>query len=161
MKYRWMFAFVMVAPLACAYLPHDGEQLSAGDTTEFTGFATEPSGQVRIQAQQPGNGEWATIATVTADREPYASSCPTFDQDVYQWSKRITVPSSYFSRDRVTLRAQQQVGSSWFDMWMYDQAGWECLVTRYLLAASTCGELNVWNVGIECSNDRHQITLHR
>jgi hypothetical protein len=143
----------------CTYFPHHGDALSPGDKTQFIGFATEASASIQIQAKYPGNGQWYNVATVTADAQEHGASYPTFSRPLYQWSKSITVPWWAFSGNQATLRAQQAVGVNYVDTWMYDSAGWDCLVSRYVAAGP--GPLDVNNAGIECSNDRHEITLHR
>ena len=100
MTYRWMIVLgMMVALPACAYMPHDGGQLSSGDKTQFIGFSTAQSGQVQIQAQQPSNGQWVTIATTTASRGgvPAAVRCAA----AAVTSARMPVASSFPLRSRV------------------------------------------------------------
>jgi hypothetical protein len=158
-----VFGVFSIMLTGCAYTPHDGDQITQ-DTAYFIGFATAPSSSVRVQARRFWDGSWVTIATVVADRSAYGTSAPTFEQDVYQWDVNVRVPSYLFDPSgRVRLRAQQAVGVSWVPMFMYDNAGWQCLIGRYLAAGS--GELDVWNAGIECSQtsgtSRHEIMLHR
>lgn len=149
----------VLATQACTYWPQDGDALLSDDSTQFIGFTTAPSLKVRIQAKWPVNGQWYQIAEVTSDPSPYPASYPTFKHNLYQWSHAFTVPSWAFSGNNATLRARQELGSDWVDTYMYDNAGWDCLVDRYFAAGP--GPLDVRNAGIECSNDRHEITLHR
>jgi hypothetical protein len=147
----------------CAYTPRDGDQLLPGNQAEFIGFATAPSAPVHIQAKSPWTGDWSTIANATADSIVYSTSAPHFNHDMYQWHVTVTVPWFFLSGGRVTLRAEQLVGSSWFTMYMYDSAGWDCLIARWIAAGT--GELDVWKAGIECSKtngaERHEVTLHQ
>jgi hypothetical protein len=158
---RALVGLVVMALAGCAYIPHDGDRIT-GNTAYFIGFTTAPAAPVRIQVRRWFG--WQTIATLTSSPTAFGSSAPTFSNDLYQWSVNATVPPTAFdSAGRVTLRAQQAVGVNWVPMYMYDQSGWECLVSRYIAAGT--GELDVWSAGIECSRtsgtELHQITLHR
>jgi hypothetical protein len=150
----------VLALQGCTYLPHDGDALSSGDEARFIGFATAPSLEIQIQAKSPLGESWITIATATSAAQPFAISSPTFKQNMYQWSRTFWVPPGFFSGNQVTLRTRQRTSSTDFvEMFMYDSAGFTCLVNRFTAAGT--GELDVWNAGIVCSDDRHEITLHR
>jgi hypothetical protein len=147
------------ATQACTYFPQHGDALQSGDKTQFIGFATAPSLSIRIEAKWPVDGNWYLVGTTTASATEHGASYPTFSRPLYQWSKSFTVPSWAFSSNQATLRARQEFGSDFIDTYMYDDAGWDCLVDRYIAAGA--GPLDVNNAGIECSDDRHEITLHR
>jgi len=139
-------------------------ELLQGNKVEFIGFATAPSAAVHIQAraQFPWIGTWVMIANVTANSIVCASALH-FNRDMYQWHVIVTVPLFLAIGGQVTLRAEQLVGSNWIPMYMYDSAGWDCLIGRYIAAGT--GMLDVWKAGIECSStsgtERREITLHQ
>jgi hypothetical protein len=146
----------------CAYTPHHGDQLSAGNKAFFIGMATAGSLPVRIRARS-ASGVWYTIASTTADATAHGASSPSFSRPLYQWDIDVTVPSWLIVGGQATLAAEQGVGTSWIPMYMYDNAGWQCLVSRYIAAGT--GVLDVESAGIECSRtsgtERHEITMHQ
>src|SRR6266545_291534 len=111
----------------CAYMPHDGDKIT-DNKANFVGFALSPEASVRIEVQL-WDGTWTPLKTVKADKNAFSSSTPKFKQDVYQWSADVFVSNWLFnSAGQVTLRAEQLVGSNYTPMFMYDNAGWNCLV---------------------------------
>lgn len=155
---RWQAAIVMgtfVLVAGCSYGPLHDSNLGASRQADFKGFATAPSITVRVQAYRWSTGVWETLATTTSDPTPWAGP-PPFTTNLYGWYVYPTVPLVYFNASKqARLRAQQQSGSSWVDMYMYDQAGFECLSERFIEEAFDGDDeaLNARNNGIECSDD--------
>jgi hypothetical protein len=149
---------------ACAYGPLDGDEITDGKAY-FKGFAVEPEANVRVQAFRWSTGQWTTFGTVKASAQPHGE----FSTPLYQWYVYPLIPGWAFNaQNDARLRAEEQIGDAWVSMYMYDYAGWECLVELYgeELTDGDDEKFDARNAGIQCSDDgagnpRHEVRVHR
>ena len=155
------YGLVALGSNGCAVAPIDGGTIQDNQAT-FAGYAIEPGAPVRVQALKvtatppdPRNGTWETLTppTLRASATPNLGSYPKYDRAVYDWNASVQVSGGYFKDGRVTLRAQQRIGSSWVSMYSFDKLGTECLLERAAEAIEAGVPLNVQNTGIDCSRD--------
>jgi hypothetical protein len=147
----------------CALRPWDGDSANLADEIYVTGYATAPDAEIRISAKV--GSSWVLVSTIHADEEAstnFRGNLPNFDTPLYAYETDLVVPESYWSSsDTVTLQVSQVVGANPVPVYMYDYDGFfNCLATRWF-AADQNAPYDVRNAGIECSQDRHEVTVHR
>jgi hypothetical protein len=163
-----VIAIAMAAASAgCAYGPTDGSQVGPGQTMEWEGFATAPSVQVLIQAQD-SSGNWDTVATATSDTQDGNAQLgqTVFDRQIYQWDNaRVVIPEGFFVNGQARVRAVEGADTQ-YPMWMFDNPGLSCLENDFETAYFGHTIMNTEQDDQTCSRatnggqDRNFITVH-
>jgi hypothetical protein len=170
-KRRWLAAIVatgLAYGTGCSYGPLHGTNLGSSLQADFKGFATAANAEVRVEYFRWSTGVWTHLATTHADATPWNGN-PPFTTSLYQWYVYPTVPAAGWNASKqARLRARQLVGSNYVDMYMYDEAGFECLSERFIeeLFDGDNEALNAQSNGIDCSDNgagdtRHEVIVTR